>query len=146
MLVELDCCVLFQGPDDHALEALSVEGSGEGADEGPACALVLVLLQEVDGVEFAVIDADGFTNRSAANEAEDAGLIFLRFALLGYEDVIGLFLDALLPSLQAVFYFQGVDVGLGDDARVRSLPTLEMNLGDLGCVAGLSAPDLELHG
>ena len=76
MFVEGGCGVLRQDPEKHSGEAAFTQGSRHGVEEESARALVLLRLQEVDGVEFGVVGFDWLSEGAAADEADDAGCGF----------------------------------------------------------------------
>src|ERR1700678_219382 len=82
-LVELDRGVGFKGPDNHFLQALGMEACGERPDERAACAAVLILLQEVDGIELRVVILRGIADGATGHESDDAGFV------AGHEDTDG---------------------------------------------------------
>ena len=51
-----------------------------------------------------------------------------------------------MPALGACFLVQGSDVGVGDDARIGGLPTLDLDVGDVRCIREMGWANLELHG
>lgn len=131
--------ILLEDPHNHAAVAFHEQCFSEGLSEELTNTAALAGRHEVNGVELAVVAGDGLTDLAAADESEDAPLVF------GDKDEGLACLELFLPHGRAFRVVKSSQESFRDNPGIGTPPALDVDKPDgLGIFNARSA-DLEIH-